>query len=52
MIEIMKAKGINRYDKRHVGNDSLKRNGLLPLVFSPPAQLVQQCMAHLEALEE
>ncbi|XP_010684900.1 uncharacterized protein LOC104899411 [Beta vulgaris subsp. vulgaris] len=51
MIEIMKVKGSNRYEQRHVGKTALERQRILPLVFSPSPELIQECFLYLEALQ-
>lgn len=51
MIEIMKVKGSNRYEQRHVGKAALERQRILPLVFSPSPELIQECFLYLEALQ-
>lgn len=47
MIEVMKAKGANRYKIPHMKKDSLLRNDNLPSELSVPMELVHECIQYL-----
>ncbi|XP_021850422.1 uncharacterized protein [Spinacia oleracea] len=50
LIEVMRVKGSNNYLQKHVGKEPLERQGILPVIYSPPPTLIEECLAYVQAM--